>query len=185
MVLDSFIRKESNIRKIEKAGEIMSLALLSGNKIISCGNGGSLCDASHFAEEPTGRYRSDRQPYPAIAINDPAYITCTANDFSYDEIYSRYVEAVGKKGDVLLGISTSGNSKNVVLAAEKARQYGLSVIALTSEGGNNLSVLADVSIAVPYTDYSDRIQEMHIKIIHIMIELIEKNLKYKIDKHSV
>jgi D-sedoheptulose 7-phosphate isomerase len=177
-VLHAFLSKESNIDKIEETALIISEALSSGNKVISCGNGGSLCDATHFAEELTGRYRNNRRPYPAIAINDPAYITCTANDFSYNEIFSRYVEATGQKGDILLAISTSGNSENVINAIKKAQECGMKTVALTSEGNNQLNTLADIAIAAPKTAYSDRVQEIHIKVIHILIQLIESHLKH-------
>jgi D-sedoheptulose 7-phosphate isomerase len=175
--LYSFKAKEENLVEIAKAAEIMAETLKSGCKIISCGNGGSLCDASHFAEELTGRYRNNRQPFPAIAINDPAYITCTANDFSYEDIFSRYIEGVGQKGDVLLAISTSGNSANVVNAAIEAKKKGLAVVALTSVGKNKIKELADVSISAPKTAFADRIQEIHIKVIHILIQVIEQKLK--------
>ena len=152
-------------------------AFNTGGKVISCGNGGSNCDATHFAEELTGRFREDREPFPAIAINDSGYITCTANDFGYDRIFSRFIRGLGVKGDVLLAISTSGNSKNVVRAAEIAKQKGLKVIGLTGKNAGDLGEFTDVLIKVPYEQYADRIQEIHIKIIHILIHLIEEKTK--------
>jgi len=174
-VLAEFVKTET-VTLIDAAATMMSEALRDGGKIISCGNGGSLCDATHFAEELTGRYRKNRRPYPAIAINDPAYITCVGNDYSFDEIFSRYVEASGKCGDVLLAISTSGNSEDVIRAAKAAKTLDMKVVALTQNGKNKLSELSDVVLASPAADFSDRVQEIHIKIIHILIQAIEKKL---------
>lgn len=173
-VLKEFLQNEQSVEKILSAARIMAESLNSGGKVISCGNGGSLCDATHFAEELTGRFRRDRRSLPGIAINDPAVITCTANDFSFDEVFSRYIEGVGCEGDVLLAISTSGNSENVIRAANAAHEKGMKVVALTSMGENRLVPIADVAIQAPRTQFSDRIQEIHIKVIHIMIEAIEK-----------
>jgi len=176
-VLNDFLSKEQNIQKIEDAADLMVEAFQNKGKVLSCGNGGSSCDASHFAEELTGRFREDREPLPAIAINDSGYITCAANDFGYDRIFSRFVRGVGQKGDVLLAISTSGNSINVVRAAEMAKQKGLKVVGLTGKNDGDLSEFCDVQIKVPYSKYADRIQEVHIKIIHILIQLIEEKTK--------
>jgi D-sedoheptulose 7-phosphate isomerase len=154
----------------------MAESLTNEHMIISCGNGGSLCDAAHFAEELSGRYRRNRKPYPAIAINDPAYLTCVGNDFSFDEVFSRFIEGMGRKNDVLLAISTSGNSENVVKAAQKAKEKGMKVVSLTKEGENRLREISDITIASPETPFSDRIQEIHIKVIHVLIELIEAKL---------
>lgn len=172
--LEEFMSSPSALDQIEKAAQICVEALRNGNKIISCGNGGSLCDATHFAEELTGRYRDSRCPLPAIAINDPAYMTCVGNDFGFQNVFSRYVEGVGSKGDVLLAISTSGNSQNILNAVEKAQQKGMKVISLTSLGENKLAPLSDVAICAPKTAHSDRIQEIHIKVIHILIQCIEE-----------
>ena len=174
--LDEFISSPSTLNQIEKAALICAEALKQGNKILSCGNGGSLCDATHFAEELTGRYRNSRCPLPAIAINDPAYMTCVGNDFSFQNIFSRYVKGVGAKGDVLLTISTSGNSQNILNAAVAAQKTEMKVIALTSHGENKLSLLSDVAICAPRTAHSDRIQEIHIKVIHVLIQCIEEIL---------
>lgn len=175
--LVTFMSDDANIAAIAEAGHIMSETLKQGGKIISCGNGGSLCDATHFAEELTGRYRFNRRSLPAIAINDPAYMTCVGNDFSFEDIYRRYVEGVGQAGDVLLAISTSGNSENILWAVEAAHEKGMKVIGLTSEGGNKLSAVADVAVCAPRSAFSDRIQEIHIKVIHILIQLIEAELQ--------
>ena len=174
--LEEFMSSPSALDQIEKAAQICVEALRNGNKIISCGNGGSLCDATHFAEELTGRYRDSRCPLPAIAINDPAYMTCVGNDFGFQNVFSRYVEGVGSKGDVLLAISTSGNSQNVLDAVAKAQKKGMKVISLTSLGESKLSPLSDVAICTPRTAHSDRIQEIHIKVIHILTQCIEEML---------
>lgn len=178
-VLELFLSDKSNINQIQRAATMMTEAVLKGNKLISCGNGGSFCDAMHFAEELTGRYRESREPIPAICISDPSHITCTANDFGYPEIFARYLKAVGNQGDVLLGISTSGNSENVIRAASVAKQRGIKVIILSGKTGGQLEGSADLLITVPHEGYADRIQEIHIKIIHILILLIEKKLKEK------
>lgn len=175
-VLDKFLTNEQNLVKIEEAANLIVDSLKKGGKVLSCGNGGSSCDAMHFAEELTGRFRENREPIPAIAITDPAHITCTANDYGFNLIFSRYLKAVGNKGDVLLAISTSGKSENVLRAAEVARQKDIKVIALTGKNGGPLADLADVTINVPHLGYSDRIQEIHIKVIHILVLLIEKHL---------
>ena len=171
--LELFLADSSTVPAIESAAAVMVGCLSRGGKIVSCGNGGSLCDATHFAEELTGRFRNDRRPFPAMAINDPAYLTCVGNDYSFDEVFSRWVEAFGKPEDVLLAISTGGSSKNILLAAEAARKAGMKVVALTSKKGKLLTGLADVSIMAPDAPHSDRIQEIHIKVIHILIEAIE------------
>lgn len=174
--LASFLADEKTVESIAQAAESCSTSLRNGHKIISCGNGGSLCDATHFAEELTGRYRNNRRPLPAIAINDPAYMTCTGNDFSFNDVFSRYIEGVGCDGDVLLAISTSGNSANIVRAAQQAKTQGMKVIALTSKGLNKLAEVANIAICAPKAAHSDRIQEIHIKVIHILIQAIESEL---------
>jgi len=174
-VLDQFLSNEQNLNQIEAAAQLMSEAINNGGKIFSCGNGGSHCDAMHFAEELTGRYRENRKALPAIAISDPSHISCVSNDFGYDFVFSRYIEGLGNEGDVLLGISTSGNSKNVLRAAEMARQKKMKVVALTGKNGGELADLVDIEIRVPHIGFADRIQEIHIKVIHILIQLIEKH----------
>ena len=174
-VLEQFLSNEKNINAIEDAGMVMSESIRNGGKIISCGNGGSHCDAMHFAEELTGRYRENRKALPAIAVSDPSHMSCVSNDFGYDFVFSRFIEALGQEGDVLLGISTSGNSKNVLRAAEIAKQKKMTVVALTGKNGGELAELADIEIRVPHMGYADRVQEIHIKVIHILIQLIEKH----------
>ena len=174
--LDAFINNPLTAPSIMEAANLMATCLTQGGKIISCGNGGSLCDATHFAEELTGRFRDDRRPLPAMAINDPAYITCVGNDYSFEDVFSRWVEAFGKTGDILLAISTSGSSKNILKAAAAARRLGMKVVALTSKKSKSLAELADVVVAAPDAPHSDRIQEIHIKVIHILIQSIESLL---------
>jgi len=175
-LLNDFFQKQENLEKIALSAEKMIEAIGNGKKIISCGNGGSHCDAMHFAEELSGKYRNDRPALPAISISDSGHITCVGNDYGFEHIFSRFVEAIGQTGDVLLGISTSGNSKNVIKAFEIAKQKGIFTIALTGKDGGKLASLADLEIRVPHFGYADRIQEIHIKIIHIWIGLIEKGL---------
>jgi D-sedoheptulose 7-phosphate isomerase len=176
MVLSEFVANEKNFKQIEAAAKLMVSSLNSGGKIISCGNGGSMSDAMHFAEELTGSFREKRKAIPAIAISDPAHITCTANDFGFDYVFSRYVEALGNTGDVLLAISTSGNSQNVIEAINSAKAKGMKVVALTGKDGGKIKDICDVEIRVPHFGYSDRVQEIHIKIIHAMIDFIENSI---------
>lgn len=175
-VLNEFISNDTNIQSIEKGALLMIESLKKGGKIISCGNGGSMADAIHFAEELTGKFREDRKPISALAISDSGYISCVSNDFGYDQIFARFVEGVGREEDVLLAISTSGNSENVIRAAEKAQRMGMKVVALSGKDGGKLSDFCDVEICVNHNGYADRIQEIHIKVIHILIQLIEKGL---------
>jgi D-sedoheptulose 7-phosphate isomerase len=176
-VLNEFIADEANFSAIENAGDAMVKSLQNGGKIISCGNGGSMCDAMHFAEELTGRFRNDRPSMPAVAISDPSHITCVANDYGFDYIFSRYIEGMGQKGDVFLGISTSGNSANIINAIKVAKEKGLFVVGLTGKTGGEMAELCDVEIRVPWKQYSDRVQEIHIKVIHCLIQYIEAKMK--------
>jgi len=175
-VLETFMNDASNLQAIRKAASLLVNSVKQGGKIYSCGNGGSMSDAMHFAEELSGRFRDERKPIPAMAISDPGHITCTANDYGYHQIFSRFVEAFGAKGDSLLAISTSGNSPNVINAAKAAKEKGMHVIALTGKDGGELAKICDVEIRAPHTDYSDRIQEIHIKVIHILVMLIEEEI---------
>ncbi|EMB51494.1 D-sedoheptulose 7-phosphate isomerase [Vibrio mimicus] len=175
-VLQKFLSDDRNIAQIEAAAKLIADSFKQGGKVLSCGNGGSHCDAMHFAEELTGRYRENRPGYPGIAISDPSHLSCVSNDFGYEYVFSRYVEAVGAKGDVLFGLSTSGNSGNILKAIDAAKAKGMKTIALTGKDGGKMAGLADVEIRVPHFGYADRIQEVHIKIIHIIIQLIEKEM---------
>ena len=176
-LIAKFSEDEQAMSSVYKAAEMLVMAFENGNKVISCGNGGSMSDAMHFAEELTGQYRNHRRALPALAVSDPGHITCTANDFGFESVFSRFIEAHGQAGDVLFAISTSGNSANVLKATETARSQGMKIISLTGKNGGKLSMLTDVEIRVPHDGYADRIQEMHIKIIHILIGLIEKIMK--------
>lgn len=165
-----------NFNKIKKAGETMVQSLQNGGKIISCGNGGSMCDAMHFAEELTGRYRDNRRAIPALSISDPSHISCVANDYGYEFVFSRYLEAVGNPGDVLLGISTSGNSKNILNAIEVAKSKGMKIVGLTGKDGGKMAGLCDVEVRAPESKFADRAQEIHIKVIHSLIDYIENHV---------
>ncbi len=173
-VLDRFLADETNLARIAATAELMAKCLQNGGKILTCGNGGSLCDAQHFAEELSGRYRADRRALAAIALTDASHMTCVGNDYGFEFVFSRFVEALGRPGDVLLALSTSGNSPNVLRAAEAARAQGMQVVALTGKDGGALAGICDVEIRAPHSGYADRIQEIHIKVIHILIMLIEQ-----------
>ena len=166
--LSRFLQDDANIEAIQKAAVLLADSFKAGGKVLSCGNGGSHCDAMHFAEELTGRYRENRPGYPAIAISDVSHISCVSNDFGYEYVFSR---------DVLLGISTSGNSGNIIKAISAAREKGMKVITLTGKDGGKMAGSADIEIRVPHFGYADRIQEIHIKVIHILIQLIEKEME--------
>ncbi|MDX5404965.1 MAG: D-sedoheptulose 7-phosphate isomerase [Bacteroidota bacterium] len=175
-VLQQFANDPLQMSQIQKAGDMMVQSLRNEGKIISCGNGGSMCDAMHFAEELTGRYRDDRPSIGALSISDPSHMSCVGNDYGYEYGFQRFVEGVGRSGDVLLAISTSGNSGNVIRAVEAAKQKGMRVVALTGKDGGKLGPLADVEIRAPKSSYADRAQEIHIKVIHSLIDHIEQNL---------
>jgi D-sedoheptulose 7-phosphate isomerase len=174
-LLEQVMNDELFLQSVERAGAAMSKAVHAGNKIISCGNGGSMCDAMHFAEELTGRYRDNRSPIAAISISDPSHMSCVGNDYGYQFVFSRFVEGVGRPGDVLLAISTSGNSANVVEAARMAQSKGIMVVALTGKDGGVLAGCCDVEVRVPWMEYADRVQEVHIKVIHALIDYIERH----------
>jgi len=175
-VLNAFLSNDANFEKIARAGDILVEAIKGGRKILSCGNGGSMCDAMHFAEELSGRYRGDRKALPAIAISDPSHITCAGNDFGFEFIFSRMVEAIGQQGDVLLAISTSGNSENVINAIKVAGEKGMKIIGLTGKDGGKMASICDIELRSPASKFADRAQEIHIKMIHSLIDYIELNL---------
>ncbi|MBA3918792.1 MAG: phosphoheptose isomerase [Gemmatimonas sp.] len=174
--LDALRCDEAALAAIAAAGELLATSLKAGGRVFSCGNGGSMCDAMHFAEELSGRYREDRPALAAQAISDPGHLSCVANDYGYERVFARYLEAHGRAGDVLVAISTSGSSANVMRAAEEARARGLQVIALTGRSGSPTGRLAHVDVCTPAGRYADRVQELHIKVIHILIEIIERRL---------
>lgn len=175
-VLDNFLNEPANYLKIDEAAQVMINAVYKGGKIIACGNGGSHCVAMHFAEELTGRYRENRNPIPALSISDPGHMSCVGNEYGYDFIFSRFVDAIGQPNDVLLAVSTSGNSANVIQAAQSAKAKGMKVIALTGKNGGKLSAHADVEIRVAHFGFADRIHEIHYKIVHVLIVLLEKHV---------
>ena len=174
--LEKLYGDEATLATIARAGELLADTFTAGGRAYSCGNGGSMCDAMHFAEELTGRFRDNRPGYAALAISDASHLSCVGNDFGYEHVFARFVEAHGRTGDVLLAISTSGTSKNVVAAAAAAKQRQMRVIALTGRASTPLAELADIAIITPAGRYADRVQELHIKVIHILIELVERRL---------
>jgi D-sedoheptulose 7-phosphate isomerase len=176
-VLDEFLQDPENIEAIESAAGILAESIGSGGKVISCGNGGSMTYAMHFAEELSGIFRDRRRALPAISISDPSHITCTANDLGFDAIFSRYIEGLGRKGDVLLVLSTSGNSMNIIKAVEAAHEKGMKVVGLTGKTGGLLAGMVDAEIRVKGRKHSDRIQEVHIKVLHVLVLLIEELCK--------
>ena len=176
--LQRFLDDDKQMNNIDLAAKTMIQAIQNDGKILSCGNGGSHCDAMHFAEELTGRYRNNRPGIAAIAISDVSHISCVGNGYGYDQVFSRYVEAVGRKGDVLLAISSSGNSANVVKAIEAAKAKGMVVVGLTGKDGGKMAELVDIEIRAPFSAYADRAQEIHIKVIHSLIDSIEVGLDY-------
>jgi D-sedoheptulose 7-phosphate isomerase len=173
--LNSFISDSKNVGLIQEAIHLFVSSFRNKGRVFSCGNGGSMCDSLHFAEELTGRYRKDRSPLAATGISEAGHITCIANDFGFEYIFSRYIEAWGRPGDTLLAISTSGNSANVIKAVEAARAQNMKVVGLLGKDGGKLKSLVDVPIIVE-SPITDRIQEIHIKCIHIFIEGIERDL---------
>lgn len=175
-VLDAVRADEAFQRAADAFVDVAHAALASGGTLYSCGNGGSMCDAMHFAEEWTGRFRDDRKALPAMAFSDPSHISCIANDFGYDEVFARLVRAFAEPGDALVVLSTSGNSPNVLRAAAAARELGVPVVGLLGKGGGKLLPLCDVALVVPLATTSDRIQEIHIKVLHAVIEAVEARL---------
>jgi D-sedoheptulose 7-phosphate isomerase len=175
-VLERLRKDAAALARIEAAGALLADTFAAGGKVYACGNGGSMCDAMHFAEELTGRFRDNRPGYAALAISDPGHLSCVGNDYGYEQVFARYVAAHARAGDVLLAITTSGTSKNVVAAAQTARERGVKVIALTGRDATPIATLADIAIVTPGGKYADRVQELHIKVIHILIELVERRL---------
>ncbi|MGL5411704.1 D-sedoheptulose 7-phosphate isomerase [Cetobacterium sp.] len=172
-LLENFIKEEAEKKETEKVAKDLANIFQLGNKVLICGNGGSNCDALHFAEEFTGRFRKDRRALPAISLSDSSHITCVGNDYGFDYIFSRGVEAYGKEGDMFIGISTSGNSANVIKAVEIAEKMGLKTCVLLGKDGGKLKGMCDYEFIIP-GNTSDRIQEIHMMILHIIIEGVEK-----------
>ncbi|MCB0407779.1 MAG: D-sedoheptulose 7-phosphate isomerase [Bdellovibrionales bacterium] len=175
-VLNAFTSDSHTIEQCEKFTELLVETFKNNGNVFSCGNGGSHCDAMHFAEEFTGRFRGDRQPLGALALGDASHVTCVSNDFGFEHIFSRQLQGLGREGDLLIGLSTSGNSSNVIDAFQTAKSKKIKTVALLGKGGGKLKELADVAIVVPQATTSDRIQEVHIKVIHTVIEATERML---------
>jgi D-sedoheptulose 7-phosphate isomerase len=173
--LEALLRNDAVLLAIEKAAQCLIQTLEVKGTIFSCGNGGSMCDAMHFAEELTGRYQKNRPGMSAVAISDPGHISCVANDFGYEQVFSRYLESHGRKGDSLLAISTSGKSPSILNAANAARSLGVRVVGLTGKTNSELEPLTDICVCCPAGEFADRVQELHIKVIHNLIELIERH----------
>lgn len=170
------LRAECNVLFIEALAEKMASCFRNENKIIIAGNGGSLCDASHFAEELTGFFREKRPALPAIALSEPGHMSCVGNDIGFEWVFARGVEAYGKPGDLFIGLTTSGNSLNIIKAIEEAKRQGLYTIAFLGKGGGKLKGVADLELVINGFDTSDRIQEAHMAAIHIAIEMVEEHL---------
>jgi len=175
-VLEAFLQSPDGLANVARFADAAHATLARGGKLLACGNGGSMCDAMHFAEEWTGRFRGDRRALPAIAFSDPSQLTCMANDFGYEAVFARSVEAYGQPGDLLLAISTSGDSPNVLRAIDAARARGITSVGLLGKDGGRARGEVDIPIVVPLATTSDRIQEVHIKVIHIVIEAVERRL---------
>lgn len=174
-ILADFILKDKNLEIIEKGCRLLADCFIEEGKVLICGNGGSMCDAMHFAEELTGRFRKNRPALPAISLSDASHISCVANDFGFEEIFARGVEAYGRKGDVFIGLSTSGNSANIIRACQVAKTKGLSTILLLGKDGGELKGQADLELIINGKT-SDRIQEIHMFILHVLVEGIERLL---------
>ena len=172
-LLEEFINSDENIKLTEEIGSKLADIFKSGGKVIICGNGGSATDAMHFAEEFTGRFRDDRKALPAISLADSSHITCVGNDYGFAEIFARGVEAYAKPGDMVIGLSTSGNSANIIRAFEKAEEIGCKTLALLGKDGGKLAGKCDYEFIIPGKT-SDRIQEIHMIILHIVIEVVER-----------
>lgn len=172
----AFLKKPNSLRFMQDVAQAISHCFLQGNKIIIAGNGGSLCDASHFAEELTGFFRGYRPALPAISLSEPGHITCTGNDIGFDWVFSRGVEAYGKPGDIFVGLTTSGNSTNIINAFESAKKLGLSTVSFLGKGGGKLKGVADFELSIDGFSTSDRIQEAHMAAIHMIIEEVERIL---------
>lgn len=167
------LEQPHNIRFIEKAAVMLADCFRRGNKVLIAGNGGSLCDGAHFAEELTGLFRNYRAALPAISLSEPGHITCVGNDLGFEWIFARSIEAYGKEGDIFVGLTTSGNSSNIIKAFESAQKLGLKTLAFLGKGGGSLKGVADLELSIEGFTTSDRIQEAHMASIHIIIEMVE------------
>ena len=174
-LLHAFRTNSENISKVEQMSDEVLAVFRKGGKILACGNGGSMADAMHFCEEWSGRFRADRAPYPAIALSDPTHMSCVANDYGFEHVFSRQVRGLGNEGDLLVALSTSGNSASIVEAAKAARERKVKVIGFLGKDGGAVLPLCDLSLIAP-GETSDRIQEIHMLCLHIIIEAVESQL---------
>ena len=172
--LNEILKNENTIYNIQRASKLITKVIKSNSTIFSCGNGGSMCDAMHFAEELSGRFRENRRGLSAISISDPGHISCVANDFGFEYIFSRFMEANAKKGDLLFAISTSGKSKNILKASEYCKNNDINLITLTGKKNSEVSNFSNIDICTPNGTYADRVQELHTVVIHIIIEMVEE-----------
>lgn len=177
VVAAKLLETEEVVEFIDSVSTQIADAFLRGNKVMVAGNGGSLCDAMHFAEEFTGFYRKKRNPLPAMALSDPGLMSCVSNDAGFEYVYSRQVQALGKAGDIFVSLTTSGNSKNLVEAVRSAHENGMTTVAFLGKTGGTLRGVCHYEWIVEGFPYSDRIQEAHMAAIHIIIEMVEKKLK--------
>ena len=180
--LNNIIDNNELIKNIERSSELIGKTISNNSSIFSCGNGGSMCDAMHFCEELSGRFRENRKGLPALSISDPSFLTCIANDFGFEFVFSRFLEANSKKNDLLLAISTSGESKNIIKACEYCKKNNIRLITLTGRQNSTASKYADIDICTPNGKYSDRVQEIHTLLIHIIVEMVEDIIFYKVKK---
>ena len=171
--IDKILNNNHLLKDIESASELIAKTITNDSKVFSCGNGGSMCDSMHFAEELSGRFRENRRGLSAISISDPSYLSCVANDYGFEYVFSRFMEANSKKGDLLLAISTSGKSKNIIKVSEYCKNNNIKIITLTGKANSEVSKYSDIDICTPNGSYSDRVQELHTLMIHIIVEMVE------------
>lgn len=174
-VLEAFRNDTTTLRVLDEVADNLTQALRSGKKALICGNGGSMADSIHFAEEWTGRFRKERQPYPVLALADACHLSCVGNDYGFDQVFERGVRAFGQDGDLLFLLTTSGMSRNLVLAAEAARERNVTTVGFLGRGGGDLLPLCDFVVLAP-GETSDRIQELHMLALHTLIEVVEEKL---------
>ena len=178
--LNSLLKNNDLINNVQIASDLIGKTISNNSRIFSCGNGGSMCDAMHFSEELSGRFRENRKGLPSVSISDPSYLTCVANDFGFEFVFSRYLEANAKENDLLLAISTSGESKNIIKACEYCKKNNVKIITLTGRQNSTVSKFADIDICTPNGKYSDRVQEIHTLLIHVIVEMVEDLMFYDV-----
>ena len=178
--LNSLLKNNDLINNVQLASDLIGKTISNNSRIFSCGNGGSMCDAMHFSEELSGRFRENRKGLPSVSISDPSYLTCVANDFGFEFVFSRYLEANAKENDLLLAISTSGESKNIIKACEYCKKNNVKLITLTGRQNSTVSKFADIDICTPNGKFSDRVQEIHTLLIHVIVEMVEDLMFYDV-----